>query len=318
MGAAIAWLVKALQFGGPAALGFLFSDLIDWISGLIPQFDQKDARGNPVWWVILVVAAAGGLVIYIIVSTVAGLAGAKGKKFLVTSWMGVIAISLYFFFPGDESTIYAELLGTVAAATTGTIRSQYCPGYITFVRATVPTSFVITVTGDGEIFNLDGAGLDNLNGQGAVGALQANGYIFQIADGWIGKNTNFTIANAAGAVLSVYGFSDAAGAFYNVHAQAQALAGQSLPLDDFYYLAFPNAAVGDRWTVTFEDGTTAQFTDRLELENYLVYKQEVTATRFNLDNYEGVIKSVQFVGALTQAVYWCSQREARGTVQQNI
>lgn len=206
----------------------------------------------------------------------------------------------------------------IAASVTQSKTINFLPEYITFVATTVPTAFKITMLGDGVVFDLDGSGLTNLNGIRCVGELAANQYIFQVADGFIGKSATFQIANAVAAQLDIYGFSNSKGSTYVTHNQTTATLNVTLGLSDFAYAAFPSAALAtDTFTVTWSDGTTDQLS-RLELEAYLAYRQEVSATRYNFDNYQREISLVQFRGAATQSVYYTRYQAARGTVNQTL
>jgi hypothetical protein len=180
----------------------------------------------------------------------------------------------------------------------------------------VPSSFRIEVAGDGVVFSLDTTGMTNLNGVRQMGSLPANQYVYQIADGFIKKNTTFTITNATAAQLDIYGFSNSKGGNYVLHSMAKAFANASFTIDDFLYASFPSAAATDTFTITWADNTV-QTMRRLELVSYLAYRQQVADTRYNLDNYEREIKDIQFIGAADQSVYY--QRIARaGAVNQSL
>ena len=327
MGALFGWILRGLQIGGPVALGYWWNDLATWWSGVLSKVgigpDKQTtttSSGGTRWaiWFVLVLAIVAGLAIYIVMKLIAGLAGKSGKKMFALLWCAVAFTSIDLYFGLGDGLCFAELLGSIAAATTNTIKSNYCPEYIVFNRATVPTQFDIKVAGDGVIFSLDGTGLTNLNGIRCVGELPANQYVFQIADGYVRKNTSLTIANPAGAQLDVYGFSDSEASYYQLHLMAQSFANQSLKVDDFYYAAFPSAAATDTFTITFADGTTEDML-RNELECYLAYTQEVTATRYNVDNYRQTIKKIQFKGAADQSIYYLRRNPVRGgTVDQTL
>ena len=102
-----------------------------------------------------------------------------------------------------------------------------------------------------------------------------------------------------------------------MHSMAKAFANASLTLEQFLYAAYPSAAATDSYTVTFADGTV-QTMRRLELVSYLAYRQEVSDTRYNFDNYEGEIRNVQFIGAADQTVYYIRPNAAIGAVRQSL
>jgi hypothetical protein len=206
----------------------------------------------------------------------------------------------------------------IAASSTQSKTINYLPEYITFVATTVPTAFKIVMVGDGTVFDLDGTGLNNLNGIRCVGELPANQYIFQVADGYIGKNATFTIANAIAGQLDIYGFSNSKGGMYVMHNTTGTVANATTTVDDFGYVAFPSAVLAtDTFTITWADGTTDQLS-RLEAEAYLAYRQEVSATRYNFDNYQREISMIQFKGAAAQNVYYTRYAKASGTVKQSL
>ena len=196
------------------------------------------------------------------------------------------------------------LIGSIAASSSGSFQVNYLPQFFMMTASTVPTAFRIEMQEDGVIFNLDGTGLDNLNGLRCVGALAANTYIFQLADGRINETATFTITNAIAAQLDIYGFSEEEpGEFYIKYLTVQALANTDLQLTKFAYAAFPSMGANDQLNVVYADEAQTVFT-RLELAANLGYKQDVTATRYNIDNFDPArIKQASFLGAAAQAVY---------------
>jgi hypothetical protein len=191
---------------------------------------------------------------------------------------------------------------SIAASSTETKSLDYCPEIITFVASTVPTSFKIEVEGE-VIFSLDGTGLTNLNGIRTVGELPANQYVFQIADGRINGSTSFTIANAVVGALDIHGFYNSKATRVVKHQMQKAFAGVTKTIVDVAYAAFPSAAATDTFTVTFADGTSSLLL-RAELEALLAMTQQVSATRYNIDNYERTIKRIDFLGAADQTIYF--------------
>lgn len=311
----IGWLFKALQWGGPAALGYFFNDVATWISNVtgLGEKVRDQKTGGFAWWFVIVLSLILGLVVYVVASFL--MPRRKGMRFFI----GILGlISFAYDMHAGTGLVVAQLLGSIPASSSGVIRSNYCPEYIIFNIATVPTSFRIDVSGDGVVFSLDGTGITNLNGVRQVGALPANQYIFQISDGYIKKNTTLSITNAAVAQLDVYGFSDSMGTLYNLHLMAQAFQNQTYTFDNFFYAATPSAGATDLYTITFADGTTDVLT-RIELETYLAYRQQVVTTRYNIDNFNQSVKYVQFLPlAASQNVYWMRANAAQGVISQSM
>lgn len=191
---------------------------------------------------------------------------------------------------------------SIAASSTETKSLDYCPEIITFVASTVPTSIKIEVEGE-VIFSLDGTGITNLNAIRCVGELPANQYVFQIADGRIEGSTSFTIANAVASALDIYGWYNSRGSMFVKHQMQKAFANVTKTIVDIAYASFPSAAATDTFTVTFADGTSALML-RTELEALLAMTQEVSATRYSIDNYERTIKRIDFLGAADQSIYF--------------
>lgn len=191
---------------------------------------------------------------------------------------------------------------SIAASSTETKSLDYCPEIIVFLATTVPTSFKVEVEGE-VIFSLDGTGLDNLNAIRAVGALPANTYVFQIADGRINGSTSFTIANAVAAQIDIYGWYNSRGSMFVKHQMQKSFANVTKSIADFAFAAFPSAAATDQFSVTWSDGTVSMLL-RNELEALMAMTQQVAATRYALDNYERTIKRIDFLGAADQSIYF--------------
>ena len=310
MGSILLWLGRGLYLGGGAIIGVMFEKISSWVAGLLPSnVNVRGKDGGLAWWFISAVAILAGIALYIVTKAI------TGKKKLLA--LALLTMADYFFLGGGFNVIAASLLFSIAASTTDSKSIPYCPEFITFNIGTVPSSFKIEVIGDGVIFSLDGTGLTNLNGIRMVGTLPSGQYVYQIADGFITKNTTFTIANAHAGQLDVYGFSNSRGRNFVLHNSAKAFANASLTVEKFLYAAFPSAAATDTFTVTFRDGTVQNMT-RLELVSYVAYKQQVADTRYNLDNYELEITQIQFIGAADQNIYYQRANRAVGAVGQAL
>lgn len=315
MGNILIWLGRGLYLGGGAIIGLMFEKISTWVAGMLPSnVKVTGSDGKLSVWFITAVSVAAGIVLYLITKFLTG----KKKIFtLLLLAAGAFALDALAFDVPFE-VVAASLLFTIAADTTDSVTIPYCPQFIMFNVSTVPSAFKITVVGDGVVYALDGTGLTNLNGIGAKGALPANQYVYQVADGFIGKNTTFTITNAAAAAtLSVYGFSNSKGKQYLTYNMATAMANASLDIGQFDYAAFPSAAATDSFTVTWADGTSDDLT-RIELESYLMYFQEVTATRYNVDNFSRAVRRIQFRGAAEQNVYYLRRQTTKGVVNQSL
>jgi hypothetical protein len=292
----------------------MFEKLSSWASSLLPSsVNTKDKTGNPAIWFVLAVVCAAGAAVYFVAKAIAG----KKKIFSLLLALSVVGID-YLIGGASVDVVAASLLFSVAASAAGAVNSlSFCPEFITFNIATVPSSFRIEVAGDGVIFSLDTNGMTNLSGVRQVGALPANQYVYQIADGVIKRNTTFTITNATAAQLDIYGFSNSKGSNYVAHLMTKAFANASSTVDNFLYAAFPSAAATDTFTITWSD-RTVQTMRRLELVSYLAYRQQVADTRYNFDNFEREILDIQFIGAADQSVYYQRWMPAGGAVNQAL
>lgn len=191
---------------------------------------------------------------------------------------------------------------TLVASDTTTWPMTWLPQFIFFVATTVPTMVKVSVFGDGVIADLDGDGCDALNSIKHVGQI-TNGYMINLADGIIkGKNVEISITNAVASTVDVYGIVLEDGDIYVQSLRQQALAGSGVEIRDFAYAAFPSAAEGDVWNITFEDETTHKF-ERAELNALLCLEENPVGTKYNIDNLDGTIRLVQFIPAATQTIY---------------
>lgn len=314
MGSILLWLGRGLYLGGGAIVGLLFEKISAWVAGVLPSSVKVTGKdGGLAVWFIAAVSIASGIVLYLLTKMLVG----KKKILSLLILMAACFAADAFMGAPVVPLVAASLLLSIAASVEETKTIQYLPEIIVFNIGTVPDSFRISMVGDGVVFALDGTGLTNLNGIRAKGQLPSNQYIFQVADGYIGKNATFTIDNAHAGQLDVYGFSNSKGSQYLTYNMNVALANASLDMKNFDYAAFPSAAADDTFTVTWADGTTDDLS-RIELESYLVYKQEVTATRYNLDNFMREVKRVQFRGAAEQNVYYVRRQSAKSVVNQSL
>ena len=193
-------------------------------------------------------------------------------------------------------------IGQLAASTTTTINLTWLPQYLYMVLSTVATAFKVTVFGDGVISDLDGNGLDTFGQQRLIGQ-ETNGYIIALSNGIIkNKNVEITITNAVAAGVDVYGIVREEGDVYVQTIRQQVLANSGADFMDFAYLGFPSAAAGDKFTVTFEDGTVHDL-NRLELTAMLQFTQNIVTGNYIIDNLDGEIRKVNFIPGAAQTVY---------------
>ena len=205
--------------------------------------------------------------------------------------------------------------GTIPASSTASFQFTSIPQFIEFTATTVPTSFQIEINGVGFLFNLDGAGLNNMTHIRHMNRV-ANTYIFQLADGLIlGKQGTVTIANAVAGTLTINAFSPVKrGTTYMVYGRISVLAGATVLLKKFAYGAFPSAATTDRFTIAYKDGSVDNVS-REEVNVYLTNTQgSVFTSAYNIDNISPArIDNLQFTGTAAQTGYAMRYSAARGS-----
>ncbi|MBA7533012.1 hypothetical protein ES705_25247 [subsurface metagenome] len=193
-------------------------------------------------------------------------------------------------------------IGSLIASDTTTINLTWLPQYIYFIASTVLTGFKVTVFGDGIISDLDGDGLDTF-GQMRMLGLENGSYLIPLSNGIIkNKNIEIICTNPDVAAVDVYGICREEGDVYVQTLRQQVLAYSGADFTDFAYLGFPSAADGDKFTVTFEDGTVHDF-DRKELVAMLGMTQVTVASKYLVDNLDGEIRKINFIPAAAQTVY---------------
>lgn len=309
------------------AIGYWYNDLATWWSGVLAKVGigpdkQQTTSGKMSWWFILSLGLVFGVILLVVYMVLGMITGKGRKKMFLLIGLTVLAryLDSYFGLGGGDGMFYCELLGSIAASSSGTIKSNYLPEIVLFNISSAPTVFQVEVTGDGTVCNFDADGVTNMNGLRQPGSLPSNQYIYQLANGYVTKNTQFTITNAAAAQLDVYGFSTDEATHYMIYQQAKAFANSSLriPGNNFLYLAFPDAAATDRFTITWRKGNrTTSPLFRNELESYLAWYQQVTATRYNIDNFQQLISQVQFQPGADQTVYWARMQRV-GAINQSL
>ena len=197
------------------------------------------------------------------------------------------------------------LLGSIPASSTGTIETTYLPQFLKFTATTVPTALKVTVLGDGTIYDIDGPGVDNVNGWRMVGDLAANEYRIQLANSQVlGKNVTITITNAVAAPLDIYGYGvkrlDRETSFYMQTVRATVLANSGQDFDDFAWLGMPAIGSSDELNITYQDGFVQKMTD-VELES-LIQQTQGKAQRA-VDNFAQNVRKVSYIPTAQRTVY---------------
>jgi len=200
------------------------------------------------------------------------------------------------------------VLGTIAGGvgTTTTVAVQWCPEYLYFTVATVPTAIKVTVAGDGVICDLDGAGITSKSRTRMIGSA-TNGYYLPLANGFIkNKNVQIAITNAVAGAFTLYGNSRGYGNKYVVSEtiNVNALTGVTITMQNNTICAsFPNAVtLTDNFNVTYKDGYVETL-DFVEVCAMLGLTQNTVGTLALMDNFVKNIVSINFRPALAQNIY---------------
>lgn len=187
------------------------------------------------------------------------------------------------------------IIGTIPASTTGTINLTYLPEFLFFEATTAPTLLRVTALGDGVILDMDGNGLNAINGIDAVTRVP-NGFLVRLSDGLIaGRNIEIVITNAVAGVLTVHGFSTRQGSFYVQYLRQIILANSGQTFRDFSLLALPNLAPTDTVDVNYQDGTSQRFI-AAELRQ-LIGVNGFQVIHPVVVNFDGTVKSVTVIPA---------------------
>jgi hypothetical protein len=73
MAGLIAWLVRGIQWGGPAAIGYFINDLGAWVARTTNTDSKvRESSGGFKAWFIAAVAIAAGIVAYMISKILSG------------------------------------------------------------------------------------------------------------------------------------------------------------------------------------------------------------------------------------------------------
>jgi len=222
------------------------------------------------------------------------------KKFF--GWAIFIGLILY---PFESQVLQATILftaaGGVGITTTQTI--TYLPQYLIFTAAIVPTSVRVSVLGELEIDNLDGAGVDALNDWRKPADATSGGlYVLPLANGLI-KGVNVQISftnNGVPAIILYGGSSNGIGSKYLQTMQNEVIANTGMIIEDFLTILIPAATGADYADVNFSDGGSDRWeVDVLNLQSNLIQFEENP----QIDNANGNIVKANFVPAADRQIY---------------
>lgn len=218
-----------------------------------------------------------------------------------TAFMAVLSF-------GESTAIQAVLLGTLTtgAAVVTTFNTTYLPKFVFYSAATQLSGLKITVQGDGVVFDSDASGLSSAGVLRQFGQV-SNGYIITLSNGFIqGKNVIWEFTNSAAQTPSVYVSSDETPAngraMYLQLLRQAVLANSGQNFTDFATIALPSLGATDVVNVLYNDGTQQQF-NRVELQAYLPFTQNVNASLYTIDNFAGRIRTVNILAAAAQTAY---------------
>jgi len=196
-------------------------------------------------------------------------------------------------------------LGQLAASTTTTITSPFCPQYMTFNAATVPTSIKVNVKGSGISMDLaTGALITEINGWRKMGNV-SNEYTFILADGLIEKTTDITIANSVAGTIDVFGNSTDEGDNLFVYSTETILANSGTPFVDFAMLAVDAFTTTDSMVIQFASGVTETVSSQ-ELNAWLQFYQASVAGIMLLDNMDGILSKVTVIPSAQRSAILCT------------
>jgi len=324
MGALMGWLLQAVRFAGPAAVGYFFNDLARAVGKLFPaSVKTTDDTGRAKPWFVILVMLIGGLIVYFVVRM---LSGKRGKM------LGLVLLGAAgaYLLPGTGSFGLDMVLGTaLVTLTTGVgivtpANTTFVPRVFFYAAATQLTGIKITVQGDGVIFDSDAAGLNHAGLNRLYGQV-TNTYTFRIANGFIGnKNTLWEFTNSAAQTPVIYYDSDITPAegerMYLQLLRQTALIGGT-DFTDFATLSFPSMAATDYCNILYDDGTQQSNVNRLDLQAFLQFTQNIVNTPlYQVDNYARRVKKVNIQVAANQTAYvqrWV-RPQSDGMISQSI
>jgi len=186
------------------------------------------------------------------------------------------------------------ILGTWAAAAGTTVIN--CVGlHQTLVLTLDPTitNIQVKVAGEGVLIDLNSnqiiKSVSDWRKSQSPQDLTAPFYVIPMADGFIPyKNVQILITKSgAGAVGTVYGFSQANGTSFFQIVNQKALAQSGIDFKKFLFLLVVSAGATDRWNLTFQDG----FNHQAELPELIT---DATWTQIQKDQVAIMIDNANF------------------------
>lgn len=317
---------QAAKFAGPASIGYFVNDASRFFAGLLPISyqdkvkDPSQPSGFKPWFLVLVLVIMGaGL--YLVLKMLAG-----KKKSIFVLVAGLIGAALFGAYEAGGVYILGTALVTLTtgAAVVTTATTTFVPRIFFYAAATQLTGVKITVQGDGVVFDSDANGLTHCGLNRTYGQV-TNTYVFRIANGLIqNKNVLWEFTNSAAQTPVVYYDSDItppAGAKMYLQLLRQTVLVGGTDFDDFATLSLPSMAANDYANILYEDGTQQANMNRLDLQAYLQFTQNIVNTPiYQVDNYAKRVKKVNVQVAAQQTAYvqrWV-QPISDGMISQSI
>jgi len=185
------------------------------------------------------------------------------------------------------------------------ITQNYLPQFLYWANGTVLQGIRVDIQGDGNLVNLDAAGINNLRTMNMPGRF-ANGYYLQLSDGEVqGKVVTVTITNGVAANINIWGFSHSKKGVVYVRSLINAcIAAGTTIFKQFRFLGLANSTtVNDIINITYADGHVQQM-DPVELAaEAAFYQNDVVAATQGINNRHKKVSQVKFYSAAAQNVY---------------
>lgn len=298
------WLFSVLRLVAPALIAWGASDKTDVIVNAVPEGIKAKV---PAWaWPIIIIFALGAIVFFLLKA----LAGKKRGKMFALFLLGAGCAALdYFFGNGSGNMVLGTALVTLTtgAAVVTNANEQFLPERIWFAAATQLSGIKITVQGDGVVMDLDANGITHSGLNRVIGQV-TNGYVLTLANGLItGKNVLFEFTNSAAQTPVIYYDSDSkppTGVPMILQAGKLPVLVGGTTIENFATLSLPSLAAADVLTIQYQDGTIQSNMTRVDLQYRLGFTQSIVNTPiYQIDNYNGDIKSVNLNVATAQTAY---------------
>ena len=281
------------------------SGVWELVTRIIPTAKDYTIIGNVIKWLIIISDSmnakkgTNNLRIY-------------ASLFSLACFILIVSGLFPFMAPGVVGAVL--LVGAAASANT-TVQINFLPQALFFVAATVPTLIKITPYGDGPITDLDGNGVTCLGRVGLQGLI-TNAYYIPLADGLItGKTVELSFTNAVASTVNLYGVATQKGSNYIQCLSQTVLANSGAPVNKFMFAGFPSAAAGDTFQVTYRDGLSHKYV-RDDVQGLIqLFQNDVSG--YNIQNFNQIIKQVDYVPASTAKIYVMRATRA-GVVQQGV